>query len=97
MKSSNKGERPRMLATPIKFKKVKKRLKTTYNNQIDKSYAKENDCRECVLDKQRRHLRTRKDFKKTEESLTKKHLKLTQHKDIFKTNFKKEKKSKKSK
>jgi|TARA_R110000772_G_scaffold65550_3_gene146292 hypothetical protein len=97
MKGSNQGEKPRHLSTPLKFKKVKKRLKNTYNTQIDKSYSKEDDCRECILTKQMKHLRTRKDFKKTEESLTKKHLKLTQHKDIFKTNFKKQTRTKKSK
>lgn len=65
------------------LEKVKNNSKHKYYTDLSKQ--KDSDCLECKTKKDMKHLRTKKLFKKTEESLLKKNIKKTQHKDIFKS------------
>jgi hypothetical protein len=58
---------------------------STHKYYTDTSQQKESDCLDCKTKKEMKHLRTKNEFKKTEESLLKKNIKKSQHKDIFKS------------
>lgn len=74
----------------MKVYTIMKNLEKIKNNPKHKYYTdlsqqKESDCLDCKTKKDMKHLRTKKEFKKTEESLLKKNVKKSQHKDIFKS------------
>ena len=67
--------------------KVKNNTKHKYYTDIKDQG--ESDCLCCETKKQMKHLRTKKEYKKTEESTYKKNIKKTTHKDINKKDMKK--------
>ena len=69
--------------------KVKNNTKHKYYTDIKDQG--ESDCLCCETKKQMKHLRTKKEYKKTEESTYKKNIKKTTHKDIFKEHSTKKK------